>query len=78
MKEDAAVQTEILRDLVKLNAIIATELIQLVENTSRQLRGEIPDTCRVQHGELRHQVVAIAERWSENCEMLRIHNTQHE
>ncbi|MBI9083097.1 MAG: hypothetical protein JEZ11_05825 [Desulfobacterales bacterium] len=78
MEDAAIVQTEILRDLVKLNAIIATELIQLVENASRQLRGDIPDACRVQHGELRQQVVEIAERWSDNCDMLRAHNLSHE
>ena len=42
---------------MKLNAIIATERIRLVENSSRQLRGAIPDSCKIQHGELRKQVV---------------------
>ena len=78
MEDAATVQTEILRDLVKLNAIIATELIQLVENSSRQLRGDLPEACRIQHGELRRQVVEIAEHWSENCDMLRVHNLDHE
>jgi hypothetical protein len=78
MDDQDNAQTEVLKDLVKLNAIIATELIQLVENSSRQLRGDIPDTCRVQHGELRRQVVEIAERWTGGCEMLRRHNIDHE
>ena len=71
-------QLDILKDLVKLNAIIATELIQLVENSSQQLRGTIPDNCRIQHGELRQQAVEIAEKWNDNCVMLRQHNLKHD
>jgi len=41
MSENQADIFEILKDLVKINSIIATELIQLVENSSSQLRGEI-------------------------------------
>lgn len=66
------------QDLIKINAVVATELIQLVENSSRQLRGEIPESCREQHAELRRQVVEIAERWSGGCETLRAHNLDHE
>jgi len=78
MKEGSEEQLEILKDMAKLNAIIATELIQLVENSSRQLRGEIPESCRVQHRELRQQVVEIAEKWNDNCEVLRQHNLKHD
>ncbi|MBW1821517.1 MAG: hypothetical protein JRI92_07095 [Deltaproteobacteria bacterium] len=53
MSENQADILEIMKDLVKINSIIATELIQLVENSSSQLRGEIPDSCKVQHLELR-------------------------
>ena len=53
MKDIQQEQLDILKDMVKLNAIIATELIQLVENSSQQLRGAIPDSCKGQHGELR-------------------------
>ena len=67
----------LLKDVVKLNAIIATELIQLVENSSQQLRGAIPDSCKIQHGELRQQVVEIAEKWNDNCDTLRQHNLKH-
>ena len=77
MKDVQQEQIDILKDMVKLNAIVATELIQLVENSSRQLRGAIPDSCKTQHGELREQVVEIAEKWNDNCEMLRKHNLEH-
>jgi len=69
---------ELLKDLIKINAIIATELIQLVENSSKQLRGDIPESCQIQHGELRKEIVELAEKWNNNCNMLRSHNLNHE
>lgn len=77
--EDTQIQLlAALRDLIQINAVVATEMIQLVENTSRQLRGEIPESCRRQHGELRRQVVEIAERWGQDCRVLRAHNLHHD
>lgn len=78
MDENQLQCIEILKDLVKINSIIATELIQLVENSSRQVRGEIPDSCRVQHLKLRKEVIEIAEKWNENCTVLREHNLSHD
>ena len=69
--------TELLKDLIKINAVIATELIQLVENSSRQIRGEIPDSCKVQHGTLKKEIIEIAEKWHDSCHMLREHNLGH-
>jgi len=69
---------EIMKDLVKINSIIATELIQLVENSSSQLRGEIPDSCIGQHLELRKDIINIAEKWNDNCDVLREHNLKHD
>jgi uncharacterized protein YcsI (UPF0317 family) len=69
---------EMLQDLIKINAVIATELIQLVENSSRQIRGEIPKSCQVQHGTLRKEVIEIAEKWTDNCATLRKHNLDHD
>ena len=77
MTESQTQYMDILKDLVKINAIIATELIQLVENSSRQLRGEIPDACKDQHLNLRTEVIEIAEKWNNNCEVLRAHNLKH-
>ncbi|MBU1397873.1 MAG: hypothetical protein KKE00_09200 [Proteobacteria bacterium] len=68
---------DILKDILKINSIIATELIQLVENSSAQIRGEIPDSCKTQHLELRKDIVRIAEKWNEGCEVLRSHNLKH-
>lgn len=69
---------ELLKDLLKINAIIATEMIQLVENSSKQLRGDIPESCKVQHGEIRKEIVELAEKWNNNCDILRTHNLKHE
>ena len=68
---------EILKDLIKINSIIATELIQLVENSSSQLRGKIPDSCIDQHLKLRKDIISIAEKWNSDCEVLREHNLKH-
>ena len=67
----------LLKDMIKINAVIATELIQLVENSSKQLRGDIPEACRIQHGVIKKEVVEIAEKWHPNCEMLKKHNLEH-
>jgi uncharacterized protein YcsI (UPF0317 family) len=68
----------LLKDMIKINAVIATELIQLVENSSRQIRGDIPESCKVQHGALKKEVVEIAEKWHPDCEIIRKHNLDHE
>lgn len=55
--------THMLKDLLWLNAVIATELIQITENTSAILRkGEIPGSCLAEHRALREEALAIAER----------------
>jgi hypothetical protein len=53
-----------LKDLVWLNAVIATELIQVTENTSAILRKTPPpENCIRQHNELRRTALAIAEKY---------------
>jgi len=78
MPSDQQQLLEVLKDLIKINSVIATELIQLVENSSKQLRGEIPESCVLQHGLLRKEVVELAEKWNNNCDTLRTHNLKHE
>jgi len=52
-----------LSDLIWLNSLIATEIIQITENTSAILRdGDIPESCLAEHRELRKQCIAIAQR----------------
>jgi len=53
-----------LADLIWLNAVIATELIQITENTSAILRkSPPPPSCLEDHRRLRDAAVAIAERF---------------
>ena len=68
----------LLTDLIKMNAIIGTELIQLVENSSRQIHGEIPESCKVQHTALKKEMIEIAEKWNPDCNLLKVHNLEHE
>ncbi len=53
---------ELLRDLIWLNAVVATELIQLVENSSASLRGSVPQKCLLQHRELRQDAIKIVAK----------------
>ncbi|MCU0632604.1 MAG: hypothetical protein MUC66_06480 [Methanolinea sp.] len=53
-----------LADLIWLNAVIATELLQITENTSAILRKEPPPpSCLEDHRRLRGVAIAIAERY---------------
>jgi hypothetical protein len=55
---------EMLADLVWLNAVIATELIQITENSSAILRKTAPPaSCLAEHHALRETALAMAERY---------------
>jgi hypothetical protein len=55
---------EMLADLIWLNAVIATELIQITENTSQILRkSPPPESCIVEHHDLRKTALAMAEKY---------------
>jgi hypothetical protein len=57
-------ERELLKDLVWLNAVIATELIQITENVSSILRNAPPpETCRKDHDQLREQALLIVEKY---------------
>ncbi len=69
---------DMLKDLLWLNSVIATELIQITENTSQILRKEdIPETCRVEHAELRRRALEIAEK-CQPCQALKDHLEKHQ
>lgn len=53
-----------LQDLIWMNALIATELIQITENTSAILRkSSPPETCIEEHRRLRAVALEIAEKY---------------
>jgi hypothetical protein len=69
--------TELLRDLVWLNAVIATELIQITENSSAILRkSPPPESCLRDHQALRETALKIAEKCRPGT-ALKKHLTQH-
>ncbi len=69
---------DMLRDLVWLNAVIATELIQITENTSSILRKEPPPpSCLEEHRALRAVALKIADRYRPGT-MLRQHLERHQ
>jgi hypothetical protein len=70
--------TEMLADLLWLNALIATELIQVTENSSAFLRKTPPPAaCLREHAELRSHALAIAEKYRPGT-ALRQHITGHQ
>jgi phosphoribosyl 1,2-cyclic phosphodiesterase len=55
---------EMLADLIWLNALIATELIQVTENTSVILRkSPPPESCIKEHNKLRETALQMAEKY---------------
>ena len=55
---------EMLADLIWLNALIATELIQVTENTSALMRkSPPPERCLKDHNILRETALKIADKY---------------
>jgi hypothetical protein len=55
---------EMLADLIWLNALIATELIQVTENTSAILRkSPPPESCIREHNSLRETALQMADKY---------------
>jgi len=70
--------TEMLADLIWLNALIATELIQVTENTSAILRKSSPPaSCLAEHHALRETALAMAEKYRPGT-MLAQHLGKHQ
>ncbi len=66
-----------LRDLLWLNALLATEVIQITENTSALLRNAPPPVrCLEEHQALRSVALQIAEKYRKEV-VLRKHLTGH-
>ncbi len=71
-------EKELLKDLVWLNAVIATELIQITENVSSILRkAPPPESCVQDHNRLRELALLIAEKYRD-ASVLRKHLTGHQ
>ena len=72
---------ELLKDLILINSIIATEALQITENTSKIARNsqEVPKACLKSHGALRKQVIEMLEKYftKENLSNLSNHLIRH-
>jgi hypothetical protein len=69
---------EMLADLIWLNALIATELIQITENSSSILRNSPPpQSCIEEHHALRKTALLIAEKYRPGT-MLQQHLEKHQ
>ena len=69
---------EMLADLIWLNAVIATELIQITENSSAILRkSPPPESCLAEHNELRKTALSMAEKYRPGS-MLAQHLLKHQ
>jgi hypothetical protein len=69
---------DMLADLIWLNALIATELIQVTENSSAILRkSPPPDNCLQEHHALRETALCMAEKYRPGT-MLSQHLTKHQ
>ncbi len=69
---------DMLADLIWLNALIATELIQVTENTSSILRkSPPPESCLAEHAALRKTALLIAGRYRQDT-MLEQHLGKHQ
>lgn len=69
---------EMLADLIWLNALIATELIQVTENTSAILRrSPPPESCLQEHTALRKTALLMAEKYRPGTKLAQ-HLNQHQ
>ncbi|MGA2161683.1 MAG: hypothetical protein ABSG28_05735 [Methanoregula sp.] len=67
-----------LADLIWLDALIATELIQVTENTSAILRkSPPPESCLMDHQALRAIALTIAEKYHKDTALAR-HLSKHQ
>lgn len=63
LKKEIKELKEVLRDLVFLLAVDSSENMQVTENTSSLLRGEVPASCKTAHFRLREHITQIASKW---------------
>nr|MDO8082432.1 hypothetical protein [Candidatus Freyarchaeota archaeon] len=71
---------ELLRDLIWINGVVATELIRITENTAAILRGkQTVSPCGPQHTKINEQIIEILEKYlPEKTSTLREHVLKHE
>lgn len=71
---------EMLKDLILINGIIAAEVLQITENTSKISRKSdfIPENCQISHNKLRSQIIEILKKYlKEQSKNLEEHIINH-
>jgi hypothetical protein len=71
---------ELLKDLIWINGVVATELIRITENTATILSGKkTVSPCGTQHTKINEQIIEILEKYlPEKTGTLREHVLKHE
>ncbi|MHA1131606.1 MAG: hypothetical protein ACTSQI_09795 [Candidatus Helarchaeota archaeon] len=71
---------EVLKDLSFINAVIATELIRITENTA-QLADKAPEkiaNCQREHQQLNEQIINLVEKYNPSqLKILKSHVLSH-
>lgn len=79
LKKELEEIKRLLKDLIFVAAVDATETMQVTENTSALLRGEVPGTCKTAHFRLRERITEITDAWAEeNSKDLKRHLFGHD
>ena len=71
---------QLLKDLILLNGIIAVEVLQITENSSKIARksNTIPEQCQTSHDKLRSQIINILKKHvQEQSKFLEEHIVTH-
>ncbi|MFX1294196.1 MAG: hypothetical protein ACFFD2_04980 [Promethearchaeota archaeon] len=69
----------VLKDLTFINAVIATELIRITENTAIMAKGkQVFAKCAGEHQKLSEKIIELVEKYQQtNIETLKNHVLKH-
>ena len=70
---------EVLKDLSFINAVIATELIRITENTAIMAKGaQVIEKCGVEHQQLSEKIIELVDKYKPTAnELLKKHVLKH-
>ena len=66
-----------LKDIIWLNAVVASEIIRVTENTRSALGSSPAKRCKEEHKAIVRNIIRISEKWKEDSQVLRVHNLKH-
>jgi len=71
---------DLLKDLIFINSVIATEIIKITENTSRIARDQTPpESCLKEHKEIEKKILEICDKYiPDKVKILKKHIIKHE